>query len=163
MKLLSVALATGSWPRHSELDHGDARELHQAARRLSKSLGLEEEYARAEAGEASWISDIDGFIVDDFGRRPKSVNPCPCGCRQADGQPFSLQRCPRRRQVAQLVLLERGRRLELQRFWEEARRRGQGCCGKIRSCPLRSGNLEPVDLKRLIRTRRLLGSCSSSI
>lgn len=156
LRLLGIALATHAWPSHSALDHGDAGALHQAARRLAKTLDLEEEYARAEAREPSWIADEARTIVDDDGRRRHLDSSCPCGCRQTSGAPYPLGRCPRRRQITRLILLERGRRLELDAFWYAAKCAGQGCCGKVRGCPLATGDIEAPDPQRLARTRQLL-------
>ncbi len=122
LSLLSVALGTGVWPQHSALDHGNAGHLQRSARRLAARVGLAEEYARAQTGQESWISDIGHERVGRDGKLRDTPCPCPFGCARAGKRVFSLRRCPRRRKIARLILLERARRLELQAFWESVAR-----------------------------------------
>ncbi len=154
LRLLSVALKTRVWPQHSALDHGDAGKLQRATRVVARRLGLEEELARAQAGEPSWIRDEKFELVSPEGACAAPERICPCGCQRRDDRPYTLRRCPRRREVIYLVLLERARHLELQRFWHAAA--GQTCCGKVRGCPLVGPTPQPPDVELLNRTWRAL-------
>lgn len=139
LRLTSVALKTRVWPQHSALDHDVAGRYQSAARKLAKQLHLDEEYARAQLGEASWISDLKGTLVTSSGAPRDAQQLCPCGCTKRNGKPNSFKHCPRHRKVVRLIMLERARRLELQNFWAEAWLAGARCCGKMRDCPLAAG------------------------
>lgn len=156
LRLLSTAVRTRVWPSHSSLDHGDAGKFHRAARQLSRKLGLEDVYELAHAGESSWIADPDFIFVDRDGRPQDIRAPCPCGCRRRDGTAFERRRCPRQRDLAKLVLLDRARRLSLAEFWSNAREGGATCCGMLRDCPLAAPPNELNDPKLLAKTLEAL-------
>lgn len=154
LHLLSVALKTRVWPQHSGLDHDDAGAYQFAARRLAEKLGLQEEYARAQIGDESWISDLELTLVAPDGSRRDIHVPCPCGCTTNSAKPYSFKRCPRRRKITALILLERARRLALANFWASVQRQGARCCGRMRDCPLATGAISAPPAGLLAQTRR---------
>lgn len=156
LRLLSVALKTRVWPLHSQVDHGHAGKYHQAARQLAKTMDLEEDYARAAVGEPSWISDTALDLIGSNGAQIGVNRPCPCGCATGDGTASARKACPRRKNVARLILLERARRLALADFWHDAVRAGAACCGRLRDCPLAQANPSPPNPLLMAATRRAL-------
>ena len=136
LKLLSTAVRTRVWPLHSGLAHGDAGGFQSKAQLLSEILGLREDYDCALAGEPKWIADLEMTAVSRMGHRLPSSRACPCGCQRRTGAAFSWTRCPRRRKVDRLILLERARRLALAEFWQVCRNHGRTCCQRMRDCPL---------------------------
>ena len=135
-----MPFGTGVWPQHSALDHGNAGHLQRSARRLAARVGLAEEYARAQTGQESWISDIGHERVGRDGILRDTPCPCPFGCARAGKRVFSLLGvCPRRRKIARLILLERARRLELQAFWESVRENDPGLLWLRTRLPLSAG------------------------
>ena len=145
LKLLSTAVRTRVWPLHSGLAHGDAGRFQSEAQLISDLVGLREDYDCALAGEPNWIADLEMTAVSRMGHRLPSARACPCGCRRKTGAAFSWTRCPRRRKVDRLILLERARRFALAEFWQICRDRGGACCRRIRDCPLLSQAEAPFD------------------
>lgn len=156
LKLLSTAVRTRVWPLHSGLAHGDAGRLQSEAQLLSECLSLREDYDCALAGEPNWIADLDMSRVSNNGRRLPSARACPCGCKRKNGVAFSWSRCPTRRKVDRLILLERARRLALAEFWQACRDHGKTCCHRMRDCPLANGVSLPFDEQLHSQTLRAL-------
>ncbi len=134
LKLQEIAKVTGRWPRHMELDHGDAGKYHRAALNAAAELGLLEEYELALLGKDSWITD-GSVRLDKTGTRllnGRAVCPvdCPSGRR--------LRRdCCSQHAVVSLLAAERQRSRLLRKFWETQKRLGQACCGTMIDCPLK--------------------------
>ena len=145
LDLMSVAIKTRVWPLHSGLSHGDAGQYQREARLLAERLDLSEDYARALAGDESWLADLDMNLLGSNGKRRPSAHRCPCGCRRKSGSGFSWSNCPRRTKVDRLILLEHARRLALAEFWQSCRMLGRKCCGRMRDCPLATGSCESFD------------------
>lgn len=156
LKLLSVALGTGVWPQHSALDHGKAGALQWSARRLADRLGLAEDFARARAEQNSWIGDFLFERVGRDGALGDASCPCPMRCAGNRKRVFSMRRCPRRRKMTRLILLERARRISLQAFWDAVGETGQQCCGRMRDCPLARDAATSHDAELLAATYRAL-------
>ena len=135
----TVAERSGVWPADYALDHGAAGEHHEKALELASALDIDEEYERAYANEPSWISDPKSRIVHRDGRPINGRTPCPLSCTwRKRGRTVTRLRaeCKQREKVTSLVLAERERRKELDRYWQALQRRGVKCCGTMRDCPL---------------------------
>lgn len=140
----SVARQTKVWPDAYALDHGDAGEHHAHALDLAGQLGIDQEYARAHADEASWITDRETKLVHRDGRAINARSPCPLACtwrRRGRTVPRLRADCERRDQLIALVRTERARRAAFKKYWQTMRDLGVQCCGTMRDCELRKGTV----------------------
>jgi hypothetical protein len=135
----SVAERTGIWPPSHALDHGDAGKWHERALIASRELGIEEEYAAAYLGEPSWITDPSLRFFDKKGNPINGRAPCPRGCRHTSRRKWPVVRkdCENRALILELVSCEQKRRIDLEKYWERARAKGETCCGRMKTCGLR--------------------------
>ena len=137
LTLQRYAVKNRQWPRQNAYDHGSAGVYQQQAESLAAQLGITEEYAAASAGERSWITSRRLRFVDDNGKPIDGRKPCPLGCRfpRRERYPQTRRKCGHREEIAELIRLERNRRIALKEYWIERRKTGQ-CCGTIDNCPL---------------------------
>jgi hypothetical protein len=143
----SVAEQTGLWPLEHALDHGDAGKHHLRALEISESLNIRTEYDAAYNGEESWITSRDFRLL---GKDDKPINgrsPCPRGCRhkRRPSRPIVRKSCKSRALLLELVICERKRRLELERYWASCRKDGETCCGRMRRCGLPPASAQPSE------------------
>jgi hypothetical protein len=135
----SVAERTGIWPPSHALDHGEAGKWHERALIVSRELNIEEEYAAAYLGEPSWITDPCLRLFDKKGNPINGRAPCPRGCRHTGRRKWPVVRrdCKDRALILELVSCERKRKIDLEKYWQDARAKGETCCGRMKTCGLR--------------------------
>jgi hypothetical protein len=142
-----VASKTGRWPIHQALDHGDAGKHHERALALAVEAGVEDEYAAARLGDASWLTDPKLRLFDKKGLPINGRAACPRRCqRTARGRTVPMLRtdcehlrkpgCHKRMLLIKLAFEESRRREELAKYWLDVIASGEKCCRTVRGCPL---------------------------
>lgn len=141
----AVAEQTGVWPPVHALDHGEAGKHHERALQIAEQLGICEEYAAARLNEPSWITDRHLRLLDKQGKPINGRAACPRGCkaRSRTTRPILRRDCDKRLLLLELVQCERMRRAALAQYWDDIRRADSVCCGRMRSCELRSSSPTP--------------------
>ncbi|MGN6424294.1 MAG: E2 domain-associated cysteine-rich protein [Asticcacaulis sp.] len=124
---------------HHARDHGEGGQFQEAAIELANELEVSEDYERAYEGLPSWITDSSLHLLHRDGRPINGRLPCPRGChwKRRPSRPILRTDCKLRAKLDRLVLLERKRRLALEKFWTGIKQNKVRCCGTMRDCPLK--------------------------
>lgn len=150
----------GYWPPYAQLCHGDAAYQQLEMERLAETIGWKDEVIHGIFRKAGWLAGDLPRILKDKKTVANLRSPCPRGCRRwhfplrptscavpactpsckKQHKPVIRRDCPHRVSVENLVRLEHKRRRSEQRFIKELRRRGVGCCGSMKFCPLRDAS-----------------------
>ena len=139
LRCQGVAELTRVWPIRQALDHGDAGKHHERALELAEKAGVEEEYAAARLGDASWLTDPKLHLFDKEGRPINGRALCPRGCkRRVRGRMIRTLRtdCDNRKLLVDLAFAENLRRKALELYWQQVFNNGEKCCRTMRGCPL---------------------------
>lgn len=142
-----VANKTGRWPIHQALDHGDAGKHHERALALAVEAGMEDEYAAARLGDASWLTDPKLRLFDKKGLAINGRAVCPRRCRRTargrsvpmlrtDCEHLSKPGCHKRQLLVELAFEESQRREKLAKYWRDVIASSEKCCRTMRGCPL---------------------------
>ena len=126
----SVAAETKLWPGKNALDHGaKAGALHLRALRLAADLGIEDDYERTHDGEPTWLNGR-GLLRLGWTPRDHDFDP------SATHRPRFKYRRRNTRKILALMVIERRRASELDRYWREEKAKGTPCCQTMKGCPL---------------------------
>lgn len=145
LQLQRVAERTRIWPERHALSHGSAGVHHKAALDAAERSGLSEAYANHVLGQPSIIAYLDARLARTGDRLLNGRAPCPCGREGRGGRPILRRKCPPRADVLGLLVEERRRVTELRRYWALMKEAGVMCCGTMKSCPLRDGQVPASD------------------
>jgi Prokaryotic E2 domain/Cysteine-rich domain, C-terminal to E2 domain len=129
------------WPIGHGLSHGGAGEIEVIAENVARRMGLLDEYREGVQLGRGWVGGPLPRIAKDGSRLVNGRLPCPRNCVDKNRRPRlrreCLRACSMGDQLPKLVALERRRRLETERFFDELRNKGIQCCGTMNCCPLR--------------------------
>lgn len=129
----SVADATGLWPLHNGLDHGDAGRFHGLALELAEKLGIADEYFAIHDGQLAGFSQTtrDRFRCSALFQRLLGYERARCKC--------------------------------LADYEFKAGISGVACCGSMRNCPyLKTLEWRDTPQERDLR-QRLLSTTALSL
>lgn len=137
LRLQTIATATGLWPRHMELDHGEAGRYHKLALDAAAELGISEEYELALIGEPSWISDGTVRINKTGTRILNGRAICPLICGKSKSR-LLRRDCCSKDAVLRLLKNDKIRSRLLTEFWNSEIQSKTICCGTMKNCPLKN-------------------------
>lgn len=124
------------WPPEYGLSHGDAAQYQIKMEDIAVGLGWESEVLAATAFGDGWLGGKLPRIRKGTEMLVNQRDLCPrsCDCKKA---PLLRRNCPRRDEVARLVMLERMRRKEEADFIAGFSKKNFTCCETMEKCPLR--------------------------
>lgn len=137
LRLQRSATRNGIWPDRYALAHGHAGVHHQAALSIAAQFGLSDEYEALLLSQPSRLSAGVALLMSRADRYRNGRAPCPCGCAPVKGRLRLRRNCSWLSSILPLLIRERSRQIELATFWATERAAGTGCCGTMKSCPLR--------------------------
>jgi hypothetical protein len=130
-----TAFASGTWPEHLQISHGDGGKTEVQAEELATEYGIFDDYRLAVESNSGPIA---GFVCRVDTTRVRMLNgraACVCGRKGRGGKPLLRRKCGRSLDRC-VVLLEVKRRLEVKQFWAKFIGK-KPCCGTMHECPLK--------------------------